>query len=76
MMFRGAMNQIEAHSESTAMIGDRMDTDVIAGIEAGLETFLVLTGSTLRSEIERFPIAPSTSSTLSLTSSIAFDYIL
>ncbi|ASJ73548.1 HAD-IIA family hydrolase [Granulosicoccus antarcticus] len=58
MMFRSAMNQIEAHSESTAMIGDRMDTDVIAGIEAGLETFLVLTGSTAKSEIERFPYRP------------------
>ena len=58
MMFRSAMNQIEAHSESTAMIGDRMDTDVIAGIEAGLETFLVLTGSTRKDEIERFPYRP------------------
>ena len=58
MMFRSAMNQIEAHSESTAMIGDRMDTDVIAGIEAGLETFLVLTGSTRKAEIERFPYRP------------------
>lgn len=58
MMFRSAMNQIEAHSESTAMIGDRMDTDVIAGIEAGLETFLVLTGSTQKSEIARFPFRP------------------
>ena len=38
MMFRSAMNRIEAHSESTIMIGDRMDTDVVAGIEAGLET--------------------------------------
>lgn len=58
MMFRSAMNKIEAHSESTAMIGDRMDTDVIAGIEAGLETFLVLTGSTQKNEIERFPFRP------------------
>ncbi len=46
MMFRSAMNRIEAHSESTVMVGDRMDTDVVAGIEAGLETILVLTGST------------------------------
>ena len=46
MMFRSAMNRIEAHSESTIMIGDRMDTDVVAGIEAGLETILVLSGST------------------------------
>ena len=48
MMFRSAMNRIEAHSESTIMIGDRMDTDVVAGIEAGLETVLVLSGSTRR----------------------------
>jgi NagD protein len=59
MMFRSAMNRIEAHSESTAMIGDRMDTDVVAGIEAGLETILVLTGSTRREEVERFPFRPS-----------------
>lgn len=58
MMFRSAMNKIEAHSESTAMIGDRMDTDVISGIEAGLETFLVLTGSTQKDDIKRFPFRP------------------
>ena len=58
IMFRSAMNRIEAHSETTAMIGDRMDTDVVAGIEAGLETFLVLTGSTRRAEIERYPYRP------------------
>ena len=37
------------------MIGDRMDTDVVAGLEAGLETILVLTGVTTREEAERFP---------------------
>jgi NagD protein len=58
MMFRSAMNRIEAHSETTAMIGDRMDTDVVAGIEAGLRTFLVLTGSTKAEEVERFPFRP------------------
>ena len=58
IMFRSALNRIEAHSETTAMVGDRMDTDVVAGIEAGLETFLVLTGSTGRAEIERFPYRP------------------
>lgn len=59
MMFRSAMNAIEAHSESTAMVGDRMDTDVVAGIEAGLRTFLVLTGSTRRAMVERFPYRPT-----------------
>jgi NagD protein len=59
MMFRSAMNRIEAHSESTMMIGDRMDTDVVAGIEAGLETVLVLTGSTASEDVRRFPFRPS-----------------
>ena len=58
MMLRSALNRIEAHSESTIMVGDRMDTDVLAGIEAGLDTILVLTGSTRRHDIERFPWRP------------------
>ena len=41
------------------MVGDRMDTDVVAGIEAGLDTILVLTGSTRRDEVERFPFRPA-----------------
>jgi NagD protein len=58
MMLRSALNRIEAHSENTVMIGDRMDTDVIAGIEAGLDTILVLSGSTRPGDIERFPYRP------------------
>jgi NagD protein len=59
MMFRSALNRIEAHSENTVMVGDRMDTDVVAGIEAGLDTILVLTGSTQVDDIERYPFRPS-----------------
>jgi len=59
MMFRSAMNRIGAHAESTVMIGDRMNTDVVAGIEAGLETILVLTGSTGAGEVARYPYRPS-----------------
>ena len=59
MMFRSAMNRIQAHSETTVMIGDRMDTDVVAGIEAGLETMLVLTGSTRASDVARYPYRPT-----------------
>ena len=59
MMFRIAMNRIEAHSESTVMIGDRMDTDVKSGLEAGLRTVLVLTGSTRPQDVERYPYRPS-----------------
>jgi hypothetical protein len=59
LMMREALRAIDAHSESTVMIGDRMDTDVVAGIEAGLETILVLSGITTRQEAERFPFLPS-----------------
>jgi NagD protein len=59
LMMRSALNQIEAHSETTVMIGDRMDTDVLSGLEAGLRTFLVLTGSTPASAVERFPFRPT-----------------
>lgn len=59
MMFRSALNRIEAHSETTAMIGDRMDTDMVAGMEAGLLTVLVLSGITKRENIERYPYRPN-----------------
>jgi NagD protein len=59
LMMRSALNRIEAHSETTVMIGDRMDTDVISGLEAGLRTMLVLTGSTGEHEVERFPYRPT-----------------
>ncbi len=59
MMFRTAMNKISAHSETTGMIGDRMDTDVVAGIESGLHTVLVLTGIADSAEIEKYPFRPN-----------------
>lgn len=59
MMFRSAMRRIEAHSESTAMIGDRMDTDIVAGMEAGLHTVLVLTGLTTTADVEKYPFRPN-----------------
>ncbi|MGZ4630477.1 HAD-IIA family hydrolase [Oryzihumus sp.] len=59
LMMRSALNRIDAHSETTVMIGDRMDTDVICGLEAGLRTILVLTGSTRAEQVERFPYRPT-----------------
>ncbi|WP_037907046.1 HAD-IIA family hydrolase [Actinacidiphila yeochonensis] len=59
LMMRTGLNTIGAHSESSAMIGDRMDTDVQAGLEAGMETFLVLTGLTSPADIERYPFRPT-----------------
>jgi 5'-nucleotidase len=58
LMMRSALNKLNAHSEQTAMVGDRMDTDIVAGIEAGLEAFLVLTGVTDRAEAESYPYRP------------------
>src|SRR5690348_86824 len=59
LMMRSALNAIGAHSETTAMIGDRMDTDIVAGLEAGLHAILVLTGVTAPEETERFPYRPA-----------------
>ena len=57
-MMRAALNRLQAHSETTAMIGDRMDTDIVAGIEAGMRTVLVLTGITQAEDVNRFPFRP------------------
>ncbi|MEV6578489.1 HAD-IIA family hydrolase [Streptomyces sp. NPDC051582] len=59
LMMRTGLNAIGAHSESSAMIGDRMDTDVLAGLEAGMQTFLVLTGLTSAADTEKFPYRPT-----------------
>jgi NagD protein len=59
LMMRSALNTLDAHSETTAMIGDRMDTDIVAGLEAGLETILVLSGVATPADVERFSYRPS-----------------
>ena len=58
IMLRYGLNKIGAHSGDTSIVGDRMDTDILAGVETGLTTHLVLTGSTKRDEIVRFPFRP------------------
>jgi NagD protein len=59
LMMRSALNAIDAHSETAAMVGDRMDTDVVSGLEAGMETILVLSGLTTRADAERHPYRAS-----------------
>ena len=59
LMMRSALRAIGAHSETTVMIGDRMDTDIVAGLEAGMETVLVLTGISTRADADRFAYCPS-----------------
>jgi len=59
LIMRTALRRLDSHSEDTVIIGDRMDTDIVAGIETGLETILVLTGVTGREEVARFPYQPT-----------------
>lgn len=59
LMMRAALNRLQAHSETTVMVGDRMDTDIVAGLEAGMRTVLVLTGIMQADEIDRFPYRPN-----------------
>lgn len=58
-MMRSALNHLGVHSENTVMIGDRMDTDIIAGLQSGMETILVLSGVTTTEAIEDFPYRPN-----------------
>jgi NagD protein len=59
VMIREALNVLGAHADTAVMIGDRMDTDVLAGIEAGLETILVLSGVSGEGDVDGFPYRPS-----------------
>ncbi|GAB4096243.1 HAD-IIA family hydrolase [Brachybacterium horti] len=59
LMMRTALNRIGAHSETSVMIGDRMDTDVKSGLEAGMRSILVMTGSTRADQIEQYPYRPT-----------------
>ncbi|MET8650072.1 HAD-IIA family hydrolase [Nocardia aurea] len=59
LMMRSALRRIGAHSQSTVMIGDRMDTDVVSGLEAGMRTILVTTGISTRNSVEQYPYRPT-----------------
>jgi NagD protein len=59
LMIRTALNTLDAHSETTALVGDRMDTDIVAGLEAGLHTVLVLTGVSAPEDADRHAYRPS-----------------
>ena len=59
LMMRTALNYLGVHSENTVMVGDRMDTDIVAGVQSGMETILVLTGVTRREDVDRYPYRPT-----------------
>jgi NagD protein len=54
-----ALNFLNVHSENTIMVGDRMDTDIVAGVTSGMETILVLSGVTKEENIDKFPYVPT-----------------
>ncbi len=58
LMIREGLNILHAHSSSTILIGDRMDTDVLAGLKAGIETILVLSGVTSLDDTDRYAYRP------------------
>ncbi len=58
LMMRHALKQLDCHRADAALIGDRMDTDIIAGIETGIDTVLVLSGVTTMDDLEKFPYRP------------------
>ena len=59
LMMRTALNYLNVHSENTIMVGDRMDTDIVAGVTSGMETILVLSGVTKQEDIDKFPYLPT-----------------
>jgi NagD protein len=59
LMMRSALNYLDVHSEDTIMVGDRMDTDIVAGVESGMRTILVVSGVTSRQDVERYPYRPT-----------------
>jgi NagD protein len=58
LMIREGLRRCGAHATNAVMIGDRMDTDILAGLESGMETVLVLSGVTKQEDIKRFPYRP------------------
>lgn len=59
LMMRTALNHLDVHSEHTVMVGDNMTTDIIGGVQAGMETVLVLSGVTTRASVARYAYQPS-----------------
>lgn len=58
-MLRAALNSMNAHTENTVIIGDNMSTDILAGVQSGMETVLVLTGFSTMKDIDKYPFRPN-----------------
>ena len=58
LLLRHGLKKLGCHSQDIAFVGDRMDTDIIAGIESNVDTVLVLSGVTAMEDIDRYPYRP------------------
>lgn len=58
LMMRTGLRLLGVHSHEAAMVGDRMDTDIVAGIETGLDAVLVLSGCTSAKDVENYAYRP------------------
>ena len=59
LMMRTGLRKLGVHSDNAVMIGDNMDTDMVAGLESGVDTVLVLTGVTSREDLKRYSYTPT-----------------
>lgn len=58
-MMRAALNAIDSHSEDSVIVGDNLNTDILAGVQAGMDTILVLTGYSKPEDLDRVPFRPT-----------------
>ena len=58
LMMRHALKKLGCHRAEAAIIGDRMDTDIVAGLESEIDTVLVLSGVSTLETIDKFPYRP------------------
>ncbi len=58
-MMRAALNSVDGHSEDSVIIGDNLNTDILAGVQAGMDTILVLTGYSGRDDLDKVPFRPN-----------------
>jgi NagD protein len=58
LMMRDAIKHLSSRREETVIIGDRMETDILAGVESEIDTVLVLSGVTRREDLPRYPYQP------------------
>lgn len=59
LMMRSGLRLLGCHSSEAVMVGDRMDTDIISGLESGMDTVLVLSGVSTRETLDTYAYRPT-----------------